>query len=135
MVENTLITGTPTSYLSGGKKKKGTEKLRKCKRSFSCCCAVSLDVVAQVLPALLTPCSRRGRVRQTVSIAKRFQRGEWKGALSKANQAITSNLLPNSDPLNIENLRSKHTEPAHPDRDPVRDSSILGPRPDTLQVL
>ena len=32
-----------------------------------------LDVVA---PALLTPCSRRGRVRQIVSNAKHFQRGE-----------------------------------------------------------
>ena len=38
-----------------------------------------LDVVAQFLPALLMPCSRRGRVRQIVSNAKRFQRGEWKG--------------------------------------------------------
>ena len=28
-----------------------------------------------------------------------------RGALSKANQAMTSNLLPNSDPLNIEHLR------------------------------
>ena len=40
-----------------------------------------LDVVAhaQFLPALLTPCSRRGRARQIVSNAKRFQRGEGKG--------------------------------------------------------
>jgi hypothetical protein len=38
-----------------------------------------LDVVAQFLPALLTLCTRRGRVRQIVSNAKRFQRGEWKG--------------------------------------------------------
>ena len=30
----------------------------------------------------------------------------WWGALSKANQSITSNLLPNSDPLNIGHLRS-----------------------------
>jgi hypothetical protein len=37
-----------------------------------------LDVVAQFLPALLMSCSRRGRVRQIVSNAKRFQRGEWK---------------------------------------------------------
>ena len=84
-----------------------------------------LDVVEQFSPALLTPCSRRGRVRQTVSNAKRFQRGEWKGALSKANQAITSDLLPNSDPLNIDHLRLKHPEPAHPDRDPVCVRSIL----------
>ena len=49
------------------------------------------------------------------------------GALSKANQAITS------DPLNIDHLRSKHPEPAHPNRDPVCVSSILWPRPDSLQ--
>ena len=54
-------------------------------------------------------------------------------ALSKANQAITSDLLPNSDPLSIEHLRSKHPDPAHPDRDPVLVSSIQWPRPDTLQ--
>ena len=105
-----------------------------------------LDVIAQFLPALLMPCSRRDRVRQIVSNAKRFQRGEWKGlwettvhferketdntaqrsrtrprcnhsiqdrvvyadhcarwgALSKANQTMTSDLLPNSDPLNMD---------------------------------
>ena len=38
-----------------------------------------LDCVAQFLPALLSPCTRRGRVRQIISNAKRFQRGEWKG--------------------------------------------------------
>jgi hypothetical protein len=38
-----------------------------------------LDCVAQFLPALLCPCTRRGRVRQIISNAKRFQRGEWKG--------------------------------------------------------
>ena len=38
-----------------------------------------LDAIAQFLPALLISCSRRGRVRQIVSDAKRFQRGEWKG--------------------------------------------------------
>jgi hypothetical protein len=38
-----------------------------------------LDVAAQFLPALLTPCSRRGRARQIVSNTKRFQRGEGKG--------------------------------------------------------
>ena len=55
------------------------------------------------------------------------------GALSKANQAITSDLLANSDPLNMDHLRSKHPEPAHPNRDPVCVSSILWPRPDFLQ--
>ena len=37
-----------------------------------------LDCVAQFLPALLCPCTRRGRVRQIISIAKRFQCGEWR---------------------------------------------------------
>jgi hypothetical protein len=55
------------------------------------------------------------------------------GALSKANQAMTSDLLPNSDPLNMDHLRSKHPEPAHPNRDPVCVSSILWTRPDSLQ--
>jgi hypothetical protein len=30
-------------------------------------------------PALLTPSIRRGRARQIVANAERFQRGEWKG--------------------------------------------------------
>jgi hypothetical protein len=38
-----------------------------------------LDCVAQFLPALLCPCTRRGRVRQIISNDKRFQRGDWKG--------------------------------------------------------
>ena len=38
-----------------------------------------LDCVAQFLPALLSPCTRRGRVRQIISNAKRFQRGDWTG--------------------------------------------------------
>ncbi len=38
-----------------------------------------LDRVAQFLPALLCPCTRRGRVMQIISSAKRFQRGDWKG--------------------------------------------------------
>ncbi len=54
-----------------------------------------------------------------------------RGALSKANQAVTSNSVPNADPINIELLSAKHPEPAHPDRDPVRLSSILLPRPQT----
>jgi hypothetical protein len=127
-----------------------------------------LDCVAQFLPALLCPCTRRGRVRQIISSAKRFLRGDWKGlwetalrlarkeidtnnkrkhnrakrdtssirarvvyaehcarkgALSKANQAITSTSMTNADPTNIDLLRAKHPETAHPDRDPVRLSS------------
>jgi hypothetical protein len=50
-------------------------------------------------------------------------------ALSKANQALTSNSMPNADPINIDLLRAKYLEPAHPDRDPVRLSSILWPQP------
>ena len=137
-----------------------------------------VDCVAQFLPALLCPCTRRGRVRQIISIAKRFQRGGWKGlwetalrlarretednakrkhnrakrdtssiqarvvyaehcarrgALSKANQAVTSNSMPNADPTNIDLLRAKHPEPAHPDSDPVRLSSILWARPQVLE--
>jgi hypothetical protein len=38
----------------------------------------------------------------------------------KANQAVTSNSMPNADPTNIDLLRAKHPEPAHPDSDPVR---------------
>ena len=37
-----------------------------------------LDCVAQFLPALLCPDTRRGRVKHIISNAKRFQRGDWK---------------------------------------------------------
>ncbi len=50
---------------------------------------------------------------------------ERKGALSKDNQAITSTAMPNADPTNIQLLRAKHPETAHPDRDPVRFISRL----------
>jgi hypothetical protein len=33
----------------------------------------------------------------------------------------------------VELLRAKHPEPAHPDRDAVRVSSILWPQPSTLE--
>ena len=46
------------------------------------------------------------------------------GELSKANQTVKSNLLPNSDPLIINHFHSKHPEPAHPDRDPVSQINI-----------
>ena len=49
---------------------------------------------------------------------------QW-GALSKANQAITSNSMPNTDPINIELLRTKHPEHAHLARDPVSMISML----------
>jgi hypothetical protein len=137
-----------------------------------------LDCVAQFLPAFLCPCTRRGRVRQIISSAKRFQRGDRKGlwetalrlaqrktdttakrshnrakldtssiqarvvyaehcarrgALSKANQAVTSNSVPIAKPCNMDTLRAKHPEPAHPDRDPMRLSSILWSQPQNLE--
>jgi hypothetical protein len=124
------------------------------------------DSVAQFLPALLCPDTRRGRVKHIISNTKCFQRGDWKylwetalrlarretdynvehkhkrakrdtlsikarvvyaehctwrGALSKTNQSVTSNTSPNADPNNINLLRAKHPDPAHP----VRISSIL----------
>ncbi len=48
-----------------------------------------------------------------------------KGDLSKGNQAVTSNSLPNVNPTNIDLLRAKHPEATHPDSDPVKVSSIL----------
>ena len=39
----------------------------------------TMDVVALFLPALLTSCSHRDRVRQIVTNTKLFQCGEWKG--------------------------------------------------------
>jgi hypothetical protein len=53
--------------------------------------------------------------------------------MSKANHAITSTSMPNADPTNIDLLRAKHPETAHPDRDPVRLSSRLCPRPQDLE--
>ena len=43
-----------------------------------------LDVVAQFLPALLTPVARRGRIRHILSNAKRFRNGDWKGLWQQA---------------------------------------------------
>ena len=56
-----------------------------------------------------------------------------RGALSKTNQAVTSNSMPNADPINIDLLRAKHPEPTHPDRDPVRLRSILWSRSQNLE--
>jgi hypothetical protein len=138
-----------------------------------------LDCVAQFLPPLLCPCSRRGRVRHILSnLINHFQCGDWKGlweaalrearretdntvtrksnrtkrdtssiqarvvyaehcarkgAISKVNQAITSTSVPNADPTNIDLLRAKHPEPAHPCRDLLRLRSILWPRPQALE--
>jgi len=122
-----------------------------------------LRAFAQFLPALLMPCSRRGKPRHIGSNARRFQKGEWehlwnqalrlnkkevthrekkldgkppapasinararyaeycarKGALSKANQAVTSKDTPSAAPDNINPLRAKHPEPTNRDRDPT----------------
>ena len=67
-----------------------------------------LDVIPQFLPALFIPCSRRVRVRQIVSNAKRFQRGEWEGLWETAvrfprkesdNTTQRSQLEPLEEPL------------------------------------
>jgi hypothetical protein len=54
-----------------------------------------LDCVAQFLPALLCPCTHRGRVRQIISNDKRFQRGDgkglWKTALRFARRETDTN--------------------------------------------
>ena len=76
------------------------------------------------------------RAKRDTSIQARVVYAEYcarRGALSKANQAVTSDLLPNSDPRNNDILRSKHPAPAHPEYYPVRASSIIWPRPVTLQ--
>ncbi len=74
--------------------------------------------------------------RDTSSIQVRVvyveHRARW-GALSKANQPVTSNSVPNANPCNMDTLRAKHPEPAHPDRDPVHLSSILLPQSQTLE--
>ncbi len=46
--------------------------------------------------------------------------------------AVNLSTLPNSDPINIDLLRDKHPETAHPDRYPVRFSSRLWSRPEDL---
>jgi hypothetical protein len=74
--------------------------------------------------------------RDTSSIQARVVYAEHyarRAALSKANQAVISNSMPNADPINVDLLRSKHPEPAHPDRDPVILSSELWPRPQNLE--
>ncbi len=74
--------------------------------------------------------------RDTSSIQGRVVYAEHcarKGALSKANQAVTSTSVPNANPTNIDLLRAKHPEPAHPSRDLMRLSSMLCPRPQALE--
>ena len=42
-----------------------------------------------------------------------------RGALSKANQAMTSDLVIDNDPVNLPLLQARHPDPTHPDRDPT----------------
>ena len=58
------------------------------------------------------PASIRARARYAEYCAR-------KGALSKANQAMTSDLTPSAAPTNINELRAKNPEPTHPNRDPI----------------
>jgi hypothetical protein len=65
------------------------------------------------------PASLRARARYTEYCAH-------KGALSKANQAMTLELTPSAAPTNINELRAKNPEPTHPIRDPTtQPASIL----------
>jgi hypothetical protein len=49
--------------------------------------------------------------------------------LSKANQAMTSDLTPSAAPTNINELRAKNPEPTHPDRDPtIQPASLIWPQ-------
>jgi hypothetical protein len=49
--------------------------------------------------------------------------------LSKANQAMTSDLTPSAASTNINELRAKNPEPTHPDRDPTtQPASLIWPQ-------
>jgi hypothetical protein len=68
------------------------------------------------------PASIRARARYAEYCAR-------KGALSKANQAMTSDLTPSAAPTNINELRAKNPEPTHPNRDPVtQPASLIWPQ-------
>ena len=64
------------------------------------------------------PASIRARARYAEYCAR-------KGALSKANQAMTLDLTPSAAPTNINELRAKNPEPTHPHRDPVTQPASL----------
>ena len=101
-----------------------------------------LDCVVHFLPSLVCSCTRRGRVK-IISNVKRFvlypDSSSVHGTLCeegnspKVNQTVTSNYLPNADPINIDLLRGKYPEPAHPDRDPVCLTSIFRSRSQNLE--
>ena len=56
------------------------------------------------------PASIRARARYAEYCAR-------KGALSKANKAMTSDLTPSAAPNNIDELWAKNPEPTHPTRE------------------
>jgi hypothetical protein len=64
------------------------------------------------------PASLRVRARYAEYCAR-------KGALSKANQAMTSELTPSAAPTNINELRTKNPEPTHPSRNPTTQPASL----------
>jgi len=47
-----------------------------------------------------------------------------RGTLYKDNQDITSNFIPITDHINVDNLHTNNPEPVHLDRDPVCVNSI-----------
>jgi hypothetical protein len=64
----------------------------------------------------------------SASIRARARYAEYcarKGALSKANQAMTSDMTPSAAPTNINELRAKNPEPTHPARDPTTQPAPL----------
>ena len=63
-----------------------------------------------------------GNAPAPASIRARVRYAEYcdsKGALSKANQDMTSDLTPSAAPTNINELPAKNPEPTHPNRDPI----------------
>jgi hypothetical protein len=67
------------------------------------------------------PASLRARARYAEYCAH-------KGALSKANQAMSSELTPSAAPTNINELRAKNPDPTHPSRDPhTQPASLIWP--------
>jgi hypothetical protein len=96
-------------------------------------CKIALDGVRRETDTNAKRKHNRAK-RDTSSIQARVVDAEHcarRGALSKANQVVTSNSMPNANPCNIALLRAKHAEPAHPDRDPV--SSKLWARTQNLE--
>jgi hypothetical protein len=74
---------------------------------------------------------KQGSIQALVTYTEYYPR---LGALSKAKQTVTSNLTPNSDPVNLRlNPRTKHPDPVHTNCDPTLVSSILWMHPHKLQ--